>query len=61
VIGGRGGNVLNELGPVVEKPDEELSPEALQLRRFRRAMRGESRRPFAVLKGQLGIDSGEVE
>jgi hypothetical protein len=56
VIGGNGGNVLRALGPPPEKPDEELSPEALQLRKFARALRGGERRPARVLEGQVSLE-----
>jgi hypothetical protein len=57
MIGGNGGNVLRELGPPPRKPDEELSPEALQLRKFARALRGgEPDRPARVLDGQVSLE-----
>jgi len=55
MIGGLGGNVIPSLGPGPEKDDKELSPAALQLRKFRRAMGVGGRRPIAVLKGQLSL------
>jgi len=61
MIGGSGGNVLRVLGPPTEKPDAELSHEALRLRKLRRAIGASDRRQVAVLKGQRDFDGGEVE
>lgn len=61
MIGGTGGNVLRSLGPVAEKPDKELAPQALLLRKLRRALSGGDRPPIAVLKGQRAFDGEEVE
>jgi hypothetical protein len=52
VIGGRGGYVLHSLGPPAKTLDEELTPQALQLRKIRRALSSGERRPVPVLKGQ---------
>lgn len=61
MIGGQGGNVLRSLGPPPETPDEEMTPQALQLRKLRRALSAGERRPVPVLKGQQLIGGwGEV-
>jgi hypothetical protein len=61
VIGGTGGNVIRSLGSPTETPDEELTPQALLIRKLRRALSGGDRRPIAVLKGQRAFDGREVE
>jgi hypothetical protein len=63
MIGGRGGkeDILRILGPPAVKPDEELSPEALLLRKLRRALPvDDRRRPATVLRGQRAFDGQEV-
>jgi hypothetical protein len=60
MIGGTGGNVIRSLGPPAETPDDELTPEALLLRKLRRALSGGDRRPIAPLKGQRTIHGEEV-
>ena len=63
VIGGRGGNedILRILGPPAVKADNELSSEALLLRKLRRALPvDDRRRPTTVLKGQRAFDGAEV-
>jgi hypothetical protein len=60
VIGGRGGTVVRSLGPPAEKPDKDLTPQALQLRKLRRALTVGDRRPVPVLQGQRAFGGGEV-
>lgn len=61
MIGGSGGNVIRSLGSPPEKPDEELAPHVLVLRKLRRALSVGDRRPIPVLKGQRAFDGEEVE
>jgi hypothetical protein len=54
VIGGTGGNVIRECGPIVEKQEKNLSPAALRLRKLRRALSRNARAPLVTkqLEGQ---------
>lgn len=56
MIDGAGGQFYKHLGQMPDKPESELSPQARELRRLRKALSKGERRPVRVLEGQASLD-----